>query len=428
MFRLRYFGICLLLAFSLNTRAANTNILVWHKAANRVDADIRGMTLWPLLEKIATDAHWKIYVEPGITRNVSTKFKNLPSGEALKMLLGDLNFALVPQTNAPANLYVFTSTMQNATQLVGAGKSAKHVPNELLVRVKPGTDIEALAKLVGAKIVGRIDKLGIYLFQFADATAAEAALALLQNDSDVLAVGYNYYFEPDPSSPRATATAPLPPVPLTLDPPSQGPCKVVIGLIDTRLDTPDPSLASFLMKSFSVVGGANANSSEQAQSLSTIPLTQFSNPAVPTHADSMFQSLARAVSQSSGGHTSARVIAVNVYGASETTTTWNVALGIQAAVNNGANVLNLSLGSSGDSLILDSILRDAIADGILVFAAAGNTPVNTPTYPAALPGVNAVTALQQPGVIAPYANYGDFIDLALPGASVVYFGNQPYMV
>ncbi|MGH7951925.1 MAG: S8 family serine peptidase, partial [Limisphaerales bacterium] len=49
-------------------------------------------------------------------------------------------------------------------------------------------------------------------------------------------------------------------------------------------------------------------------------------------------------------------------------------------------------------------------------------------YPAALPGVNAVTALQQPGVIAPYANYGDFIDLALPGASVVYLGNQPYMV
>ena len=44
------------------------------------------------------------------------------------------------------------------------------------------------------------------------------------------------------------------------------------------------------------------------------------------------------------------------------------------------------------------------------------------------PGVNAVTALQQPGQLAPYANYGSFVDMALPGASVVYLGNQAYLM
>ena len=60
MLKFRQFGwvfICLWLAFGLiAARAADTNSLVWHKATDRVDADLRGMALWPLLEKIASDA------------------------------------------------------------------------------------------------------------------------------------------------------------------------------------------------------------------------------------------------------------------------------------------------------------------------------------------------------------------------------------
>ena len=44
------------------------------------------------------------------------------------------------------------------------------------MKVKPGTDIDALAKMLGAKIIGRNDKLGIYRLQFGDAAATDAAL------------------------------------------------------------------------------------------------------------------------------------------------------------------------------------------------------------------------------------------------------------
>ena len=54
--------------------------------------------------------------------------------------------------------------------------------------------------------------------------------------------------------------------------------------------------------------------------------------------------------------------------------------------------------------------------------------MTTPTYPAAIPGVNAVTALSAPGQLAPYANYGGFVSLALPGANVVHEGNQAYVM
>jgi hypothetical protein len=97
-------------------------------------------------------------------------------------------------------------------------------------------------------------------------------------------------------------------------------------------------------------------------------------------------------------------------------------------VDSGANVLNLSLGSPSDSSVLNGIVRLALDNNIMVFGAAGNQPVNTPTYPGAIPGVYAVTALGQPGQLAGYANYWPGDSMALPGTSFVYYGGQAYGV
>ncbi|MGA2279974.1 MAG: S8 family serine peptidase [Verrucomicrobiota bacterium] len=405
-------AICLFLAaFCLGARAADTNSLVWHRATDRVDADVRGLALWPLLERIAVEAGWHIFVEPDTTHTTSAKFKDLPSGDALKMLLGNLNFALVPRTNGVPQLYVFRTERQNATLQVRAPQAApRHVPNELLVKLKPGTDADALAKLLGAKITGRNDKLGLYRLQFGNADATDAALASLKNNPDVAAVDYNYVFDP-PATPQLLANPPVGPVSLTLDPATTGdPCNPVVGLIDTQVQSLGSQLDPFMLKPISVAGDACTNTSTL------------------THGTAMAETILRAVSQSAGGNSSVRILAVNVYGCTDaTTTSWNVALGIQAAVDNGATVLNLSLGGPGDSAVLDSVIQQAVAAGIPVYAAAGNQPVSTPTYPAADPGVIAVTATQG-GQLAPYADFGSFVSLAMPGASVVYLGTQAYVV
>ena len=117
---------CLLLAFVFGrARGGHQFPRLAHGRPDRVSADVRGEALWPLLEDIAHQTGWHIFVEPGAERNASVKFKDLPSGDALKMLLGDLNFALVPQTNAPALLYVFRTTMQNATRRVAVAKTCQ---------------------------------------------------------------------------------------------------------------------------------------------------------------------------------------------------------------------------------------------------------------------------------------------------------------
>ena len=402
----------LMLILGLALPAAGANALVWNRDTDRMTADLRGVTLWPLLEEVAHKTGWNIFVEPGTDNSVSTKFKDLPTGDALKMVIGNLNFAFVPQTNGPTSLYIFRTTMAKATQAVAVSKPATHVAGELIVKLKPGADIDALAKQVGAKVIGRNDKLGIYRLQFPDDAASGTALGELQTNPDVQAVDYNYYFDPPPAVSPVPAGATVPSLPsLTLDPTTpDGPHQVLVGLIDTPIQTQllPASVSPFVEPQISVAGDAG------------------SLGGTPTHATGMaqfiYEAWAQSMPASANGTTSAQILPVDVYGADPTTTSWNVALGIQAAVDKGANVINLSLGSSGDSTVLDSVIQQGVADGILFFAAAGNQPVNTPTYPAAIPGVNAVTAVQQ-GQIASYADYGSFVDMALPGTGIM-FGDR----
>jgi len=278
----------------------------------------------------------------------------------------------------------------------------------LLLKVKPGTDIEALAKSLGAKITGRMDKLGVYRLQFADAAATDAALAQLQSNSDVSAVDYNYILDPPPSA-VPLASAPIPPLSLQLSPPPDS-GKVIVGLVDMNVQSLGAQLDKFILPQLSVAGNTSAGTTDI------------------THGTAMAYTILEAIAQASSGGSSVQIQPVDVYGGSATTTSWNVALGIQKAVDNGANVLNLSLGSASDSSVLDGVIKLALADNIMIFGAAGNTPVNTPTYPGALPGVYDVTALAQPGLLASYANYWPGDSMALPGASVVYFGGQAYGV
>lgn len=407
--------VALLVWSSITARAAETNSLVWLAEHNQVSADIHGESLWPLLEDLAHQTGWNIFVEPGASHTASVKFQNLPAGEALSKLLGTLNYAIVPQTNGTQQLYVFKTTMDNATQRVTAPPKVapmRHVANQLLVKLKPGADIDALAKARGAKVVSRNDKLGIYLLEFSDGTATDTALAGLKTDPNVASVDYNYLFDaPVAPQPLATAPANAGPVSLSLNPnTASDPCTPIVGLIDMGTQSLGSQLDPFMLKSINVTGDDTTLSS-----------------TTPTHGTAMAETILRAVSQQ-GNSSSVRILPVNVYGNSETATSWNVALGVQAAVDGGATVLNMSVAGSTDSGVLNDIVQQALAKGVVIFAAAGNQPVTTPNYPAAIPGVNAVTALGAPGQLASYADYGSFVEMALPGNSLIYLGTQPWVV
>jgi serine protease len=98
-----------------------------------------------------------------------------------------------------------------------------------------------------------------------------------------------------------------------------------------------------------------------------------------------------------------------------------VADGIIFAANNGAKVINLSLGGPGSTATLENAVAYAYAAGATIVCAAGNDGdgANTPSYPAAYDAYCiAVSATRYDETRAYYSNYGSYVDLAAPGGDV----------
>lgn len=91
----------------------------------------------------------------------------------------------------------------------------------------------------------------------------------------------------------------------------------------------------------------------------------------------------------------------------------DVAKGIYYAVDNGAKVINLSLGTTSDSLTLKDAINYATSKGVLVVAAAGNTASQSCEYPAAYDSAICVVATDNSNKLASFSNTGG--ELAAPG-------------
>lgn len=106
------------------------------------------------------------------------------------------------------------------------------------------------------------------------------------------------------------------------------------------------------------------------------------------------------------------------------------------------DVINLSLGTSKHSELLEEMVANATGDGIIVTAAAGNSGADAPHYPAAgayddgtgypalfdptKDGLVAVTSLREDRVKSNFANYGIWVDIAAQGENIrsTYLGDR----
>lgn len=95
-----------------------------------------------------------------------------------------------------------------------------------------------------------------------------------------------------------------------------------------------------------------------------------------------------------------------------------LAKGIVAAVDAGAKLINISMGSFGDSALVRNAIQYASDGGALIVAAAGNNGLERVAYPAANDGVIAVGGVDATGSHLDFSNSGDSIDIAAPGFGV----------
>ena len=96
----------------------------------------------------------------------------------------------------------------------------------------------------------------------------------------------------------------------------------------------------------------------------------------------------------------------------------SLANGINWAVNNGAKVINMSLGVRA-SRTLEAAVNNAWSKGVVLVAAAGNGSNQTKIYPGAYPNVIAVAATDNTDAKASFSTYGaSWVDVAAPGVNV----------
>jgi hypothetical protein len=390
-------------ALLLGAFVSRADSLDWKK--DRVNASIDDWNLNTLLEKIATATGWQVYVEPGTSTTISVKFKNQTADEALRRMLKNVNYAR-KETNGISQLYVYRTDAHAATQLVKATKSdgskkTGRILNELIIQLKRDSKmtIEELAAKLHAKILNRDDDLRLYRLGFEDEAAANAARIAMASTSDVGAVESNYSYErPTPNQLIATANGG------TVTPKVMPDGQRFVGLLDTAVQV-DPAYAPYMLPPVDVTGQG----------------------ALPTdtlmHGTAMMES----VFGPSAAHPS-KIQSYNVYGASETTTAFELTKGVVDAVKAGANPISISSGGQGESPVLHQAIQAAVAQGVVVVAAAGNTPVTTPTYPAAWPEVVGVTSGSPSGQYASYANRGLFVDIMAPGTSYISSAGRTWMV
>jgi Subtilase family len=95
-----------------------------------------------------------------------------------------------------------------------------------------------------------------------------------------------------------------------------------------------------------------------------------------------------------------------------------VAEAIYYAVDNGAQIVNLSVGSSGSYALIQSAIEYGISKGVLFVAAAGNSGGEV-YFPAKIPGVLSVGALTDRGILWDQSARGDKVDLLVLGTNAL---------
>lgn len=113
-----------------------------------------------------------------------------------------------------------------------------------------------------------------------------------------------------------------------------------------------------------------------------------------------------------------KIMPINVF-EGEDAYSWTIVAGIEYAVENGADIINMSLGQYGYDYAEDYAIQQAVKKGVTVIAAAGNENTDELFYPAAYSNVIAVSATDSNDRITYFSNYGSYVDVSAPGEGIL---------
>lgn len=206
---------------------------------------------------------------------------------------------------------------------------------------------------------------------------------------------------------------------------TKGDRQIKIAVLDTGIDRTHPEIAHAMLPGMDfvdILDGADKFIGDYL-GMDTEPDDEVGHG---THVCGIIA--ARGVKMSTGVVPACKIIPVRVLGALKRGDTVvgaglidNINNGIKWAVDQGADVINMSLGikHEGGGLPHDEVIKYALSKGVSIVAASGNDGTKDLYYPGALPRVIAVGAVDHSDQIAAFSTYGSHVSFVAPGMGIV---------
>jgi thermitase len=291
-------------------------------------------------------------------------------------------------------------------------KAQGHAPDQILVKFQPGTLEKAKADVHqrrGGRVVDTIPGIDVQVVRIPENTVKEK-VAAYRGEASV------QFAEPDfiaeaiftPNDPYLVKQWGMTKIqaPEAWDI-TQGSTEVKIAILDTGIDQNHEDLAAKIV--------ANKNF--------TLSRTVDDKYGHGTHVAGIAAAITNNGKGVAGVGFNSSLMNIKVLGDTGTGYYSWIAQGIIWAADNGAKVINLSLGGMSASTTLESAVNYAWNKGAVLVGAAGNSNTSAPLYPAYYENCIAVAATDQSDAKASWSNYGDWVDIAAPGVDI--FSTMP---
>ncbi len=324
----------------------------------------------------------------------------------------------------------------------------EYIPDQVIVQLNPPFDIATVAAMYGLdpNIIGELtvgdpaeELVTSYLLRIADGSTVEAKVAQLRADTVRVLFAEPHYLHSAPEAARPswsvgdsygmvpagrkTFNGQWSRAKIRLDEAHQvtrgatagpNPVPIVVAVLDTGIDFNHPAFAGRLVPGYDFVDGDN-NPSEEGS-------PQIGPYGHGTHVAGIISMVAP----------EAKIMPIRVLGVDGRGTAFRLALGLKFAVDHGAHVINLSLSTPNQMLLVQDVFyheMDGIDDvpltGAVVVAAAGNSGDTVRQYPAGetlsgRPGreVLAVAASTNNDLLTTFSTRGSFVSVMAPGERI----------
>ncbi len=296
-----------------------------------------------------------------------------------------------------------------ASGAAAAGPKKEFVAGEVLVKFKSGHDgpgAKAIAEL-GGRLLEKLSRIDVSRVKLPGGTTVEQALAKLSKLPFVEYAEPNLIFKPtawSPSDPRWDEQWGM----RTIRAPagwglSTGSSDVIIAIVDTGVDLSHPDLKKRLVPGYDFVDDDSRPDDVGGHG---------------THCAGIAAASANDNIGVAGVCPNCAVMPLRVMGPDGGSAS-DVAKGIVWAADHGARVISLSLGGYFASSAQEDALDYAASKGALAVAAAGNSGVDSPHFPAYHEVCLAVGSTEQNDSRSSFSNFGSWVDVAAPGSYIM---------